>query len=58
MLTVRGENITLEAESFFNVTAADYLTLTTHVMTISARELTLESLRFLDIQVMSSPLRL
>lgn len=50
-LRTRSADVMLLAESSFNATSGDYMTLTTYVMTVSARELTFESLRFLDIVV-------
>ena len=50
-LRTRSTDVMLLADSSFNATSGDYMTLTTYVMTVSARELTFESLRFLDIVV-------
>lgn len=50
-LRTRSSDAMLLAENSFNATSGDYMTLTTYVMTVSARELTFESLRFLDIVV-------
>lgn len=50
-LRTRSADAMLLTERSFNATSGDYMTLTTYVMTVSARELTFESLRFLDIVV-------